>query len=132
MMAVASGKARPSSALSADPDSHLPDCMMPDGGECCAGYATICEDWHKQRRRIEKLERALHDLYEFCAKQNEIRLGGGLGKFHHVSLSSLSRSARANAFACSSACPLVSISGRSRGLGTSSKWKNLDARPSAK
>jgi hypothetical protein len=49
--------------MSFHPDSHLPDCMMPDGGECCAGYATICEDWHKQRRRIEKLERALHDLF---------------------------------------------------------------------
>jgi hypothetical protein len=60
--------------MSFHPDSHLPHCMMPDGGECCAGYAAICEDWHKQHDRIEKLEKALHDLYEFCAKQNEIRL----------------------------------------------------------
>jgi len=33
-------------------DDCLPDCMMPDGGQCCAGY-------HKQRQRIEALETAL-------------------------------------------------------------------------
>ena len=31
----------------------LPDCMMPDGGQCCAGYT-------KQRQRIEALEAALN------------------------------------------------------------------------
>jgi hypothetical protein len=40
------------------PDSNLPDCMMPDGGECCAGHAALCDDWHKQRRRIRELESA--------------------------------------------------------------------------
>ena len=34
-------------------DDCLPDCMMPDGGQCCAGYT-------KQRQRIrEALENAL-------------------------------------------------------------------------
>ena len=33
-------------------DDCLPDCMMPDGGQCCAGYA-------RQRQRIEALEAAL-------------------------------------------------------------------------
>lgn len=30
------------------PDSNLPDCMMLDGGECCAGHAAVCKDWHWQ------------------------------------------------------------------------------------
>ena len=33
-------------------DDCLPDCMMPDGGQCCAGYT-------KQRQRTEALEAAL-------------------------------------------------------------------------
>jgi hypothetical protein len=48
--------------MSFHPDSNLPDCMMPDGGDCCAGHATVCEDWHKQRRRIEALEAALRRI----------------------------------------------------------------------
>jgi hypothetical protein len=45
------------------PDNNFPDCMMPDGGECCAGHAAVCEDWHKQRCRIDELEAALEKLY---------------------------------------------------------------------
>lgn len=41
------------------PDRNLPGCMMPDGGECCTGHAAVCEDWHKQNRRIEELTKAL-------------------------------------------------------------------------
>jgi ssDNA-binding Zn-finger/Zn-ribbon topoisomerase 1 len=37
------------------PDKNLPGCMMPDGGDCCAGHAAVVEDWHKQRREIERL-----------------------------------------------------------------------------
>lgn len=37
------------------PDRNLPDCMMPDGGECCTGHAAVCEDWHKQRATISSL-----------------------------------------------------------------------------
>jgi hypothetical protein len=37
------------------PDQNLPDCMMPDGGECCSGHAAVCEDWHKQRATITQL-----------------------------------------------------------------------------
>lgn len=33
--------------------------MMPDGGDCCAGHAAVCEDWHKQRREIAKLKEGL-------------------------------------------------------------------------
>ncbi len=36
-------------------DDYLPDCMMPDGGQCCAGYT-------RQRQRIEALEAALHKI----------------------------------------------------------------------
>jgi hypothetical protein len=38
------------------PDQNLPDCMMPDGGDCCAGHSAVCEDWYRQRRRIAALE----------------------------------------------------------------------------
>lgn len=38
------------------PDRNLPGCMMPDGGECCAGHAAVVADWHRQRRRIAVLE----------------------------------------------------------------------------
>ena len=48
--------------MSFHPDSNLPDCMMPDGGDCCAGHAAVCEDWHKQRQRIEALEAALRRI----------------------------------------------------------------------
>ncbi len=40
------------------PDSNLPGCMMPDGGECCTAYADLHCDWHQQRRRIRELEDA--------------------------------------------------------------------------
>jgi hypothetical protein len=36
-------------------DDYLPDCMMPDGGQCCAGYT-------RQRQRIEALERENAEL----------------------------------------------------------------------
>lgn len=39
--------------MSFHPDKNLPYCMMPDGGECCAGHVALCEDWHRQRREIE-------------------------------------------------------------------------------
>src|SRR4051812_5422254 len=39
------------------PLKNLPSCMMPDGGECCAGYAAVVDDWHKQRREIERLRK---------------------------------------------------------------------------
>ena len=42
--------------MSFHPDQHLPGCMMPDGGECCAGYSALCVAWHMQRVRIEALE----------------------------------------------------------------------------
>ena len=45
--------------MSFHPLQHLPGCMMPDGGDCCASYSDLCDDWHKQRRRIEALEAAL-------------------------------------------------------------------------
>jgi hypothetical protein len=44
------------------PDKHLPGCMMPDGGDCCAGHAAVCEDWHKQRREIEMLRTGLRRI----------------------------------------------------------------------
>jgi hypothetical protein len=44
------------------PDKNLPDCMMPDGGECCKGHAAVCEDWHKQRREIGRLRKALEEI----------------------------------------------------------------------
>lgn len=44
------------------PDRNLPDCMLPDGGDCCKGHAAVCEDWHKQRRTIEEIVKALNDI----------------------------------------------------------------------
>jgi len=41
------------------PDGNLPDCMMPDGGDCCAGHAAVCGDWHKQRQQIDALTSGL-------------------------------------------------------------------------
>jgi hypothetical protein len=31
------------------PDSNLPGCMMPDGGECCEGYQALLADWRRLR-----------------------------------------------------------------------------------
>ena len=31
------------------PDSNLPGCMMPDGGDCCAGYQALLADWRRLR-----------------------------------------------------------------------------------
>ena len=42
-------------------DVCLPDCMMPDGGQCCAGYA-------KQRQRIEALEA---DVIRFVGQRDK-------------------------------------------------------------
>lgn len=44
------------------PDRHMPGCMMPDGGDCCTGHADVVEDWHKQRREIERLRAALEEI----------------------------------------------------------------------
>jgi hypothetical protein len=41
--------------MSFHPANHLPGCMMPDGGDCCAGHAAVVDDWHRQRREIERL-----------------------------------------------------------------------------
>lgn len=41
--------------MSFHPDKNLPDCMMPDGGECCAGHLAVVEDWRRQRVEIERL-----------------------------------------------------------------------------
>jgi hypothetical protein len=41
--------------MSFHPANHLPGCMMPDGGDCCAGHAAVVDDWHRQRREIEQL-----------------------------------------------------------------------------
>jgi len=29
------------------PDRSLPDCMMPDGGECCRGHYDLVVDWRR-------------------------------------------------------------------------------------
>ena len=54
--------------MSFHPNSHLPGCMMPDGGDCCTGYAAVYEDWHKKRRRIEALEAALRACVQYHVK----------------------------------------------------------------
>ena len=46
----------------------LPDCMMPDGGQCCAGYT-------KQRQRIEALEAALREIAGRSWHPANVRLG---------------------------------------------------------
>lgn len=35
------------------PLKNLPGCMMPDGGECCAGYLALFEDWNKLREAMK-------------------------------------------------------------------------------
>lgn len=56
--------------MSFHPDSNLPGCMMPDGGDCCAGHAAVVEDWHKQRRQIDTLVKALQGIAEFCSGED--------------------------------------------------------------
>lgn len=57
--------------MSFHPDANLPACMMPDGGECCAGHAAVCEDWHKQRREIEKLRRDVDNFGHGMTSTND-------------------------------------------------------------
>jgi hypothetical protein len=51
------------------PDKNLPGCMMPDGGECCAGHTAVVEDWHKQRREIERLREENNKLRAKATKR---------------------------------------------------------------
>jgi len=51
------------------PNKALPGCMMPDGGDCCAGHAAVVDDWHKQRREIERLRAALVEIRDHWANQ---------------------------------------------------------------
>ena len=44
------------------PDKNLPGCMMPDGGEACAGYVALVDDWHKLRNSHAELVRALEEI----------------------------------------------------------------------
>lgn len=53
------------------PDSNLPGCMMPDGGECCAGHTAVVEDWHKQHVEIERLRLNHKDVAETKRRTNE-------------------------------------------------------------
>lgn len=69
------------------PLKNLPGCMLPDGGECCAGYIALADDWHKQHEalkgaaavantagsllkaqveKIDALVKALEELLRFC------------------------------------------------------------------
>lgn len=41
------------------PLQNLPGCMMPDGGDCCAGYTALADDWHKLRNSHADLVKAL-------------------------------------------------------------------------
>lgn len=50
------------------PDQALPGCMLPDGGDCCSGHQAVCNDWHRQRREIERLRTVL----ERFAKRVEV------------------------------------------------------------
>lgn len=56
--------------MSFHPDQNLPGCMMPDGGDCCAGHAAVCNDWHRQRQEIKWLRATLTHMAE--ARQSEI------------------------------------------------------------
>jgi hypothetical protein len=38
------------------PDSNLPGCMMPDGGECCAGYQALLADWRRLRTQAAEVQ----------------------------------------------------------------------------
>lgn len=44
------------------PARNLPGCMMPDGGECCAGHVAVVEDWHKQRAENAALKSRVQEL----------------------------------------------------------------------
>jgi hypothetical protein len=48
-------KLQPVTSESFHPDRNLPSCMMPDGGECCAGHAAVVADWHKLRKALERI-----------------------------------------------------------------------------
>ena len=83
--------------------------------------------------RVQKPEVPLLARHVRCTLKSGRRQAQA--EFHsiaHVSMPSLSRSLLANALACSNACSLVSCSDLTRRPATSSKWKNLDARPSAR
>jgi len=45
--------------MSFHPDKNMPGCMMPDGGNACLGYATLRDEWNRQRWRIKAMEEAL-------------------------------------------------------------------------
>jgi hypothetical protein len=44
------------------PDSNLPECMMPDGGNCCAGYQALLAEWRGSKvdaTMAKQLERSI-------------------------------------------------------------------------
>jgi len=60
---------QPDKAALADnfhPCKSLPDCMMPDGGECCAGYVALYDAYWHLRRSAEGMREA---TIEECAKR---------------------------------------------------------------
>jgi hypothetical protein len=73
--------------MSFHPANHLPGCMMPDGGDCCAGHAAVVDDWHRQRREIERLRhpaqatlwpdiKQLHDAIAECIGREGLTYSG--------------------------------------------------------
>lgn len=40
------------------PDANLPGCMMPDGGECCAGYQALVDDWRRAVAILKQIDEA--------------------------------------------------------------------------
>ena len=54
LLGVADERRRVRDEASADPNDcarrHLPDCMMPDGGECCVAYRELLEENERLKR----------------------------------------------------------------------------------
>jgi hypothetical protein len=45
--------------MSYHPDSSMPGCMMPDGGDCCPAHAELVSEWNGLREHNAKLAAAL-------------------------------------------------------------------------
>ena len=56
------------------PDSNLPGCMMPDGGDCCEGYQALLADWRRLAGRVDALEAAMREALAVCTEPKVYRI----------------------------------------------------------
>jgi hypothetical protein len=56
------------------PLNNLPGCMMPDGGECCAGYSALVSDWDRLSRLVRVDTSLAQQLGRSIAENSKLKI----------------------------------------------------------